>query len=83
MACHSRSRERVNGSQRPCASLTAMTAALVDWPSLAADRFPYPAHIPASRLVDELAVALVSRDPGVRDDGVVAELLRLPYYWLA
>ncbi|MGW1396516.1 hypothetical protein ACWD6Q_33190 [Streptomyces nigra] len=49
-----------------------MTAALVDWPSLAADRFPYPAHLPASRLVDELAVALVSRDPGVRDDGAYA-----------
>ncbi len=72
MACHLRSRERVNGSQRPCASLAAMTAALIDWPSLAADGFPYPAHIPASRLVDELAVALVSRDPGVRDDGAYA-----------
>ncbi|MFF5041016.1 hypothetical protein [Streptomyces nigra] len=46
-----------------------MTAALTAWPTLAADGFPYPDHIPARRLIDELAVALVSRDPGVRDDG--------------
>ncbi|MEV8091655.1 hypothetical protein [Streptomyces nigra] len=46
-----------------------MTAALIDWPSLSADGFPCPDHIPAFRLVDELAVASVSPDPGVRNDG--------------
>ncbi|MFE5190660.1 DUF2785 domain-containing protein [Streptomyces sp. NPDC056628] len=53
-----------------------MTAALIDWPSLVADGFPFPGHLPASRLVDELAVALVSTDPGTRDDGACTAAAR-------
>ncbi|MGW4081423.1 DUF2785 domain-containing protein [Streptomyces sp. NPDC004822] len=56
--------------------MTAAAAAPIDWPSLAADGFPFPEHIPASRLVDELAAALVSPDPGVRDDGAYTAAAR-------
>lgn len=53
-----------------------MTAALIDWPSLAADGFPFPDRIPAARLVDELAAALVSPDPGIRDDAAYTAAAR-------
>ena len=53
-----------------------MTTALIDWPALAADGFPFPDRMPPSRLVDELAAALVSPDPGIRDDGAYTAAAR-------
>jgi hypothetical protein len=41
---------------------------LVDWPSIAADGFPFPAATPVARLADELSVMLASPAPEVRDD---------------
>lgn len=45
-----------------------MRSDLLDWPSLAADGFPFPAAVPPDRLADELSDMLVSPDPEVRDD---------------
>ncbi|MEU2288849.1 DUF2785 domain-containing protein [Streptomyces sp. NPDC013178] len=45
-----------------------MSAHPVDWPSLAADGFPFPEDLSASRLADELSSMLVSPDPRIRDD---------------
>ncbi|MGC4985726.1 hypothetical protein ACLQ18_34665, partial [Streptomyces sp. DT193] len=38
------------------------------WSSVAAEGFPFPEGVPASRLGDELSAMLVSPDPKVRDD---------------
>ncbi|MGW7365061.1 DUF2785 domain-containing protein [Streptomyces sp. NPDC054841] len=45
-----------------------MSTDLVDWSSIAAEGFPFPDAVPASRLSDELSAMLVSPDPEVRDD---------------
>jgi hypothetical protein len=45
-----------------------MSADVVDWPSIAADGFPFPEAVPASLLADELLVMLISPDPEIRDD---------------
>lgn len=45
-----------------------MSADLVDWASTAADGFPFPEGVPASRLAAELSDMLVSPDPVIRDD---------------
>lgn len=41
---------------------------LVHWPSIAADGFPFPDAVPASRLGRRLSAMLASRDPVVRDE---------------
>ncbi|MFG2951458.1 DUF2785 domain-containing protein [Streptomyces adustus] len=38
------------------------------WSSIAAEGFPFPEGVPASRIGDELSAMLVSPDPEVRDD---------------
>ncbi|MET9097747.1 DUF2785 domain-containing protein [Streptomyces antibioticus] len=43
-------------------------ADLLDWPSLAAEGFPFPEAVPVSRLAGELSAMLVSPDPEIRDD---------------
>ncbi|MGW4440627.1 DUF2785 domain-containing protein, partial [Streptomyces sp. NPDC004596] len=45
-----------------------MTADLLDWPSLAADDFPFPEDIPATWLAGELSSMLIAPDPRIRDD---------------
>jgi hypothetical protein len=45
-----------------------MSADFVDWPSIAADGFPFPEAVPASQLADELSAMLISPDPEIRDD---------------
>lgn len=45
-----------------------MSTDLVDWSSIAATDFPFPAAVPAARLGDELSAMLVSPDPEVRDE---------------
>ncbi|MET7801399.1 DUF2785 domain-containing protein [Streptomyces decoyicus] len=45
-----------------------MSTDLVGWPAIAAQGFPFPAAVPASRLRDELSAMLVSPDPEVRDE---------------
>lgn len=45
-----------------------MSADFVDWPSIAADDFPFPQAVPRARLADELSVMLLSPDPAIRDD---------------
>ncbi|WP_406735228.1 DUF2785 domain-containing protein [Streptomyces sp. NBC_01108] len=45
-----------------------MNIDLVDWASIAADGFPFPEGVPASRLAAELSAMLVSADPEIRDD---------------
>ncbi|MFI9781443.1 hypothetical protein ACIHCV_43780 [Streptomyces sp. NPDC051956] len=45
-----------------------MRADFVDWPSIAADGFPFPEAVPASQLADELSAMLISPDPEIRDD---------------
>jgi hypothetical protein len=45
-----------------------VTTDIVDWPSIAADGFPFPVATPVSRLADELSVMLASPDPKTRDD---------------
>ncbi|MFJ5018514.1 DUF2785 domain-containing protein [Streptomyces griseoluteus] len=45
-----------------------MSADFVDWPSIAADDFPFPQAVPRARPADELSVMLLSPDPAIRDD---------------
>jgi hypothetical protein len=45
-----------------------MSTDLVDWPLIAADGFPFPGAVSASRLGDELSAMLVSPHPEVRDE---------------
>ncbi|MET7618019.1 DUF2785 domain-containing protein [Streptomyces sp. NPDC005408] len=45
-----------------------MSTDLVRWSSIAAEGFPFPDAVSASRLSDELSAMLVSPDPEVRDD---------------
>lgn len=46
------------------------------WSSIAAEGFPFPEGVPASRLSDELSAMLVSPDPKVRDDQAYAAAAR-------
>jgi hypothetical protein len=46
----------------------AVNKDLVHWPSFAAEGFPFPGGVSASRLGDELSAMLVSPDPEVRDE---------------
>ncbi|MFE6365456.1 hypothetical protein ACFVP3_36350 [Streptomyces sp. NPDC057806] len=54
-----------------------MSADLVDWPSIAADGFPFPEAVPVSRLVGELSAMLISPDPVIRDDYAYTAAARL------
>ncbi|MEV7689062.1 DUF2785 domain-containing protein [Streptomyces bungoensis] len=45
-----------------------MSADFVDWPSIAADDFPFPQAVPTALLADELSAMLLSPDPEIRDD---------------
>jgi hypothetical protein len=45
-----------------------MSADFVDWPSIAADDFPFPQAVPTTQLADELSAMLLSPDPEIRDE---------------